>query len=240
MRSDRQPYFITRLRGKFSNWRVKHFLVPQFDSLGEDLNAVYPKGIELWGANIHAGRSLHLRAAKGNMIRLATWDSGDRIGEIRIGDYVLISPGNQIVASERISIGSNTMIASGCYISDSDWHDTYDRTAELDKHSPITLEENVWLGSQVIVGKGVTIGENSIIGAGSVVVSDIPANVIAAGNPAKVVKHLDPARSLRKRADLLGDTEALDREVDQLQRYLLRHNTLFSWLKSIFFPSKKD
>lgn len=240
MRRDTRPYFIRKFRDRFEKWRVRRFLEPQFDSIGVDLSAVYPSGIELWGANIHAGRCLHLRAAKGNMIRLATWDSGDRVGEIQIGDYVLISPGNQIIASEKITIGSNTMIASGCYISDSDWHDTYDRTAELEKHAPVVLEENVWLGSHVIVGKGVTIGENSIIGAGSVVVSDIPSNVIAAGNPAKVVKQLDPTKPLRKREDLLGDTEAIDREVDRLQRYLLRHNTIFSWIRASLFPTGRD
>lgn len=240
MRRDIRPYFILSLRNRFERWRVRRFLEPQFDTLGEELNAVYPAGIELWGANIHAGRCLHLRAAKGHMIRLATWDSGDRVGEIRIGDYVLISPGNQIIASEKISIGSNTMIASGCYISDSDWHDTYDRTAELDKHAPIVLEENVWLGVHVIVAKGVTIGENSIIGAGSVVVSDIPANVVAAGNPAKVVKQLDPAHTFRKRIDLLGDTKAIDHASNQLQRYLMRHNNLFTWLKAMISPSRHD
>lgn len=240
MRRDTRPYLIRRLRDAYTNWHVRHFIEPQFDSVGVGLNVAYPKGVELWGANIHAGAHLHLRAAKGNMIRLATWDSGDRIGEIRIGDYVLISPGNQIIASERITIGSNTMIASGCYISDSDWHDTYDRTAELDKHAPITFGENVWIGSRVIVGKGVTVGENSIIGAGSVVTRDIPANVIAAGNPAKAVKNLDPAREFRKRSDMLGDTDAVAHEFDQLNRYLLRHNTIFTWLRSLVKPTRRD
>ena len=53
---------------------------------------------------------------------------------------------------------------------------------------PIVIGRNVWLGAGVIVLPGVTIGENSIIGAGSVVNHDIPANVIAAGSPAKVIK----------------------------------------------------
>ncbi len=240
MRRDTRPYFIRRLRDRFSKWRVRHFLEPQFDSIGPGLDVAYPAGIELWGANIHAGAHLHLRAAKGNMIRLATWDSGDRVGKIDIGDYVLVSPGNQIIASERISIGTNTMIASGCYISDSDWHDTYDRTAEHDKYAPVTLEENVWIGSRVIVGKGVTIGKNSIIGAGSVVTRSIPANVIAAGNPAKVIKQLDPDKAFRLRSDMLGDMDALNHEIDQLSRYLLRKNSIFTWLRSILKPTKRD
>ncbi len=240
MRRDTRPYFIRRVRDKFTKWKVRHFLEPQFDKVGHGLDVAYPRGVELWGANIYAGTHLHLRAAKGNMIRLATWDSGDRVGEIHIGDFVLISPGNQIIASERITIGSNTMIASGCYISDSDWHDTYDRTAERDKYAPVILEENVWIGSRVIVGKGVTIGKNSIVGAGSVVTRDIPANVIAAGNPAKVIKDLDPNKDFRLRSDMLGDSDALYHEIDQLSRYLLRHNTLFTWIRSVIKPTRRD
>ncbi|MEQ9144836.1 MAG: acyltransferase [Parvibaculaceae bacterium] len=240
MRRDARPFFIRRLRDLFEEWRVRHFLEPQFESVGPGLKVAHVSGVELWGANIHAGQDLHLRAARGNMIRLATWDSGGRVGEIHIGDYVLISPGNQIIASEKITIGSNTMIASGCYISDSDWHDTYDRTAEHDKHAPVVLEENVWLGTKVIVCKGVTIGENSIIGAGSVVASDIPANVIAAGSPARVIRPLDPAQEIRKRSDMLADRDGLEREMQQLNRYLLRENTLFTWLRSLIAPTRKD
>ncbi len=55
---------------------------------------------------------------------------------------------------------------------------------------PITIGDNVWLGGGVIVCPGVTIGENSVVGAGSVVVRDLPANVVAVGNPARVVKNL--------------------------------------------------
>jgi len=54
----------------------------------------------------------------------------------------------------------------------------------------VIIEDDIWLGYGVIVLKGVTIGRNSFIGAGSVVSKDIPANVIAAGNPCKVIKLL--------------------------------------------------
>lgn len=53
---------------------------------------------------------------------------------------------------------------------------------------PIVIGDNVWLGGGVIVCPGVTIGENSVIGAGSVVTRDIPANVVAVGNPARVIR----------------------------------------------------
>ncbi|ACL41539.1 transferase hexapeptide repeat containing protein [Pseudarthrobacter chlorophenolicus A6] len=64
------------------------------------------------------------------------------------------------------------------------------RRDKLEAAKPITIEDNVWLGGGAIVLPGVTIGENSVIGAGAVVTKDIPANVVAVGNPARVVKDL--------------------------------------------------
>ncbi|WP_139004014.1 sugar O-acetyltransferase [Arthrobacter crystallopoietes] len=62
------------------------------------------------------------------------------------------------------------------------------RKDKLEAAKPITIKDNVWLGGGVIVCPGVTIGENSVIGAGSVVTKNIPANVVAVGNPARVVR----------------------------------------------------
>jgi acetyltransferase-like isoleucine patch superfamily enzyme len=88
---------------------------------------------------------------------------------------------SKIIIQEGVRCGANTLIT------DSDWHlDDY-RSGEP---SPVTIEKNVWLGEDVKVMKGVTIGENSVIGAGSIVVKSIPANVVAAGNPCKVIKNL--------------------------------------------------
>jgi len=50
------------------------------------------------------------------------------------------------------------------------------------------IMDNVWLGGGVIVGPGVTIGTNTVVGAGAVVVRDLPANVVAVGNPARVIR----------------------------------------------------
>lgn len=55
---------------------------------------------------------------------------------------------------------------------------------------PITIGDNVWLGGGTVVCPGVTIGDNTVVGAGSVVVKDLPADVVAVGNPARVIKHL--------------------------------------------------
>ncbi|WP_301173854.1 sugar O-acetyltransferase [Actinomadura geliboluensis] len=64
------------------------------------------------------------------------------------------------------------------------------RRAKLEASEPIVIEDNVWLGGGAIVLPGVTIGENSVIGAGAVVTKDVPANVVAVGNPARVIRSL--------------------------------------------------
>ncbi|GAA1390781.1 sugar O-acetyltransferase [Luteococcus peritonei] len=64
------------------------------------------------------------------------------------------------------------------------------RRDKLEGAEPITIGDNVWLGGGVVVCPGVTIGENSVVGAGSVVTKDIPANVVAVGNPARVLREL--------------------------------------------------
>ncbi|MEV3937576.1 sugar O-acetyltransferase [Glycomyces sp. NPDC049804] len=66
------------------------------------------------------------------------------------------------------------------------------RRDKLEAARPITLGDNVWLGGGVIVCPGVTIGDNTVVGAGAVVTRDLPANVLAVGNPAKVVRTLEP------------------------------------------------
>jgi maltose O-acetyltransferase len=64
------------------------------------------------------------------------------------------------------------------------------RRARIEGGRPITIGDNVWLGGGVIVCPGVTIGENAVVGAGAVVVKDLPPNVLAVGNPARVVRTL--------------------------------------------------
>ena len=131
------------------------------------------------------------------------------------------------------------MIASGAYITDSDWHDIYNRIG-FGKTESVDIASNVWIGDSAIVCKGVSIGENSIIGAGAVVVDSIPANCIAAGNPAQVVKHLDPGKSFTTRKQWFIQSADVFDEIDALDRALLGENTLLHWLRYKFFPSKKD
>jgi maltose O-acetyltransferase len=69
--------------------------------------------------------------------------------------------------------------------------DPQPRRDKLEAARPITIGDNVWIGGGVIVCPGVTIGDNSVIGAGAVVTKDIPANVVAVGNPARVIRTIE-------------------------------------------------
>jgi maltose O-acetyltransferase len=64
------------------------------------------------------------------------------------------------------------------------------RREKWESAEPITIGDNVWLGGGAIVCPGVTIGENTVVGAGAVVTKDLPANVVAVGNPARVIREI--------------------------------------------------
>jgi len=114
---------------------------------------------------------------------------------IEIGDDVGMS-GGSICAGRHVAIGARSMLGANVMIADTDFHDfsqTERRYAGVPKDNlfmPTLIDENVFLGANTIVLKGVKIGKNSVIGAGSVVTRDIPENVIAAGNPCKIIKEL--------------------------------------------------
>ena len=146
----------------------------------------------------------------------------------------------RISASDSIEIGDNCMFASGAYITDSDWHGIYDRIERNAEPAPIRIGNNVWIGDRATVLKGVTIGDNSIVGAGAVVARDVPANVVVAGNPARIVKELDPNGPFVTRADFYRDPTSMFAESDRLDREFLAGNTFFGWLRALFFPTTRD
>ncbi|WP_276372799.1 acyltransferase [Chryseolinea sp. H1M3-3] len=103
--------------------------------------------------------------------------------EIRIGDHCGFS-GVTIGAAREIRIGNNVLCGANCVITDFDWHLDLRNTPP----APVIIHDNVWIGLNTVILKGVEIGANSVIGANSLVVHNIPSNVIAAGNPCKVIK----------------------------------------------------
>lgn len=122
---------------------------------------------------------------------------------ISIGNHVGMSS-TRMRISNSLTIGNNVNIGACVLLIDTDSHqlDYHMRRHDASQNfseaelkdaihtAPIVIEDDVWLGANVTVLKGVTIGARSIIGAGSLVTRSIPADCIAAGNPAKVIKHL--------------------------------------------------
>lgn len=113
-----------------------------------------------------------------------------------IGNHVGIS-GTTINATTTITIGDNTLIGSGCLITDTDSHPIYASerllpdSYKFTKSKPISIGRNVFIGARSIVMKGITIGDGAVVGAGSVVTKDVPKNAIVAGNPAKLIKIIE-------------------------------------------------
>ena len=68
--------------------------------------------------------------------------------------------------------------------------DRYLRAKGLEYNRDVHIGENVWIGAGVVIVPGISIGDNSVIGAGSIVVKDIPANVVAVGNPCRVIREI--------------------------------------------------
>ena len=94
------------------------------------------------------------------------------VATVTIGDDVQLGPGVQLLTATH-------PVAAG------------PRRDKWEAARPITLGANVWLGGGVIVCPGVTIGADTVVGAGSVVIRDLPAGVVAVGNPARVVKEVE-------------------------------------------------
>jgi len=121
-------------------------------------------------------------------------------GKIRIGNNVGIS-GATIYSKELIQIGNYTNIGGNVKILDHDFHPIEAEARkrnnmDLVRKKAIIIGENVFIGCNSIVLKGTELGDNSVVGAGSVVSGKFPANVVIAGNPARIIKKLDDNRLL--------------------------------------------
>lgn len=108
---------------------------------------------------------------------------------IHIGDRTFVNYHLVALDVAPIRIGSDCQIGPNVQLlTPTHPVDPEPRRDKLEAAAPITIGDNVWLGGGVIVCPGVSIGDNSVIGAGSVVTRDVPADVVAVGNPARVVK----------------------------------------------------
>jgi len=240
MRQDRRPYWVKKNYLSFRRWYTNHFLRPACDHLGDHHTIMKPWYVHISGPNIRIGQCATIIGEPSERVKIGVWGREPDQGEITIGDYALISPGSRITAGDKVVIGNSVMMANGVYITDSDWHGIYDRSHRTEEVSPVIIEDNVWLGDCSKVLKGVTIGENSIVAAGAVVTKDVPANVVVAGNPATIVKHLDKDKGFITRADYFSDPVGQEKFFDSVDKIVLQNNGFVNWLRTLVSPNSSD
>ena len=111
---------------------------------------------------------------------------------VHFGDYVYANSNLTLVDDGHIYVGSHVMFGPNVTIATAN-HPIVPslRSNGLQYNKDVSIGDNVWFGANVVVVPGVTIGNNVVIGAGSVVTKDIPSNVVAVGNPCKVLREIN-------------------------------------------------
>lgn len=145
----------------------------------------------LWGrATVHNSGTLEIGdrvRLMGTTVRLElSCFDGAYLG---IGDGTFINYGTNISSVNAVTIGKGCNIGQYCIIMDSNFHSLEDHN-QHDVSEPVEIGDGVWLGARTIVLKGSRIGDGAVIGANSVVTGNVPARVIAAGNPARVIRDI--------------------------------------------------
>jgi acetyltransferase-like isoleucine patch superfamily enzyme len=145
--------------------------------------------------------SLHI--SLGNHVRLEgeqVWISGRTatLRELTIGDHSYLGYGTQLVVGNAIRIGSHVLIANRVLLNGFDGH-VLDPLARArneppgpDSYGPIVVEDYAWIGSNATILKNVTIGRGAVVASGAVVTRDVSELTVVAGNPAHVVRTIDP------------------------------------------------
>jgi len=135
------------------------------------------------------------RISLGDGVRTGTevWLVAANDAEISIARNSIVNSYNILNGGHGLRIGADCIFGGFVYLNTSD-HGF--RKGELIQKqgffgAPIVIGDDVWLGGHVFVNKGITIGDHAVIGAGAIVTNDIPANSIAVGNPARVIRERD-------------------------------------------------
>ena len=155
-------------------------LAKQYETLYyADLDAAAAVLAQLLGA---VGEGVHIKPPL-----LVDYGSAIRIGAGTFINYGLVALDVAAITIGRdVQIGPNVQLLTPTHPIDPAL-----RRAKWEAAQPIVIGDNVWLGGGAIVLPGVTIGENSVVGAGAVVTKDVPANVVVAGNPARILRQID-------------------------------------------------
>jgi acetyltransferase-like isoleucine patch superfamily enzyme len=147
------------------------------------------------GEILEALDSGRLRIGEATLLEPGCWLTLSPQGRIEIGEGCFLNRETMLAAHELIEIGDHVMFANHCFVGDSD-HRYSDPSKPItwqgfEPRGPVRIGSNCWFGVGCVVTGGVTIGERSVIGANSVITGDIPAGVIAAGAPAKVIREIE-------------------------------------------------
>ncbi|MBN2858625.1 MAG: acyltransferase [Candidatus Delongbacteria bacterium] len=208
--SDVRGYIFTKLRYyRILKYRIICSIVTKIALSSKGIK--YGKGIKFYGlpvvvrmigSKISIGKNCSFRSDfTSNLVgvnRKCIITTLRRGAEVKIGSGSGFS-GTVIAAAGNIKIGKNVLCGANTTITDYDWHGIApDKRNNSADPKPVVIENNVWLGLNSVVLKGVTIGRNSVIGANSVVTKDIPDNVIAAGNPCRVIKEIKEVEKTEK------------------------------------------
>lgn len=170
-----------------------------------------------WGVELGAGSSFYglpvfrrlpgasLRIGRNCQFRSAVWSNVAGLNRpclfsaltsracLEVGEGCGFS-GTVIECADSVVLGRSVMCGANVTIADTDSHAIHWLERAKDgpaKTAPVRIGDNVWLGMNVLVLKGVEIGAGTVVGAGSVVTRSLPARVIAAGQPARVIRHID-------------------------------------------------
>jgi acetyltransferase-like isoleucine patch superfamily enzyme len=135
-----------------------------------------------------------LRIGEGTLLEPGCWLTLGPDARIEIGAGCFLNMGVMLAAVERIEVGDHVMFANNCFVGDAD-HRHDDRTRPITHQGflpkgPVRIGSNCWFGVNCVVTGGVEIGERTVVGANSVVTSSLPAGVIAAGAPARVIREI--------------------------------------------------
>jgi acetyltransferase-like isoleucine patch superfamily enzyme len=147
------------------------------------------------GEALEALDSGRLRIGEGTLLEPGCWLTLSSEARITIGEGCFLNRNTMLAAMELIEIGDHVMFANNCFVGDADHR--YDDPATpitwqgFEPQGPVRIGSNCWFGVGCVVTGGVEIGDRCVIGANSVVTKDLPAGVIAAGAPAKVIREIE-------------------------------------------------